>query len=228
MAYEVVHPVGAYYEWNCRVKAECGTNLWPQRCGVVGRSSEGAQRRGVGGYAYERSTPALAGLPGGAWSLLRGGSRAELPEGGAEPLLVGVERRPRLSRSASRIGPDEPAGGQFYDTNDLRARRQDPREQVSASSLRDVPILVSPDPTPGIEARDLLARVVASSPNVASVVELAARGLIGADAARALGQPRATFYAHEKRLRAALRKLGAASAPKQAPRPTWKIRKRKR
>ncbi|MDI3291027.1 sigma-70 family RNA polymerase sigma factor [Polyangium sp. 15x6] len=107
-------------------------------------------------------------------------------------------------------------------------RRASTLYEVPASSLRDVPILATADPTSAIEARDLLARVMASSPNVAHVVELAARGLIGADAARATGQPRATFYAHEKRLRAALRKLGAAPAPKQAPRPTWKSRKRQR
>ncbi|MDI3284943.1 sigma factor [Polyangium sp. 15x6] len=107
------------------------------------------------------------------------------------------------------------------------SRRASTLYEAPASSLRDVPILVSPDPMPGIEARDLLARVMASSPSVVHVVELAARGLIGSDAARALGQPRATYHAHEKRLRAALRKLGAAP-PKQAPRPTWKPRKRGR
>ncbi|MDI1430440.1 sigma-70 family RNA polymerase sigma factor [Polyangium sorediatum] len=108
------------------------------------------------------------------------------------------------------------------------SRRASTLHEVPASSLRDVPILATSDPMTAIEARDLLARVMESSPNVAHVVELAARGFIGADAARAAGQPRATFYAHEKRLRAALRKLGAAPAPKQAPRPTWKQRKRKR
>ena len=100
--------------------------------------------------------------------------------------------------------------------------------KLGAQLLRSVPILVSPDPMAAIEARDLLVRVMASSPKVAHVVELAARGLIGADAARAVGQPRATYHAHERKLRAALRKLGAAPAPKQAPRPTWKQRKRRR
>ncbi|MRG92547.1 sigma-70 family RNA polymerase sigma factor [Polyangium spumosum] len=107
------------------------------------------------------------------------------------------------------------------------SRRGSGREDP-VSSLRSVPILLSPDPMPGIEAADLLARVMASSPNVAHVVELAARGLLGADAARAAGQPRTSFYKSEKKLRAALRKLGAAPAPKQAPRPSWKSRKRKR
>ncbi|MDI3287793.1 hypothetical protein [Polyangium sp. 15x6] len=108
------------------------------------------------------------------------------------------------------------------------SRRASTLYEAPASSLRDVPILVTADPMSTIEARDVIARVVASSPNVARVVELAARGLIGADAARAAGQPRATFYAHEKRLRAALRKLGAAPAPKQALRRTQKTRVRKR
>ncbi|MRG92819.1 sigma-70 family RNA polymerase sigma factor [Polyangium spumosum] len=106
------------------------------------------------------------------------------------------------------------------------SRRGSGRE-VPVSSLRDVPILVSPDPTHAIEARDVLAKVMASSPKVAHVVELAARGLIGADAAREAGQHRATFHAHEKKLRAALQKLGAAP-PKQAPHPTRKNRKQKR
>ncbi|MDC3962539.1 hypothetical protein [Polyangium jinanense] len=106
------------------------------------------------------------------------------------------------------------------------SRRASTLHEVPASSLRDVPILATMEPLPAIEARDLLARVVASNPNVAHVVELAARGLIGADAARAAGQPRATFHAHEKKLRAALRKLGATFTPKQAPRPNRTQRKR--
>jgi len=106
------------------------------------------------------------------------------------------------------------------------SRRASTLYEIPTSSLRDVPILATANPMSAIEARDLLARVVTSSPSVAHVVELAARGLIGADAARSVGQPRATFYAYEKRLRAALRKLGAAPAPKQAP--LSKKRKRQR
>ncbi|MDI1447277.1 sigma factor [Polyangium sp. 6x1] len=135
-------------------------------------------------------------------------------------------------RGGERTPPDAALHGFARQTAWFHAmnlsRRASTLHEAPASALRDVPILVSPDPMPGIEARDLLARVMASSPSVARVVELAARGLIGADAARAAGQPRATFYAHEKRLRAALRKLGATPAPKQAPRSTEKQRKRKR
>ncbi|MDC0745350.1 sigma-70 family RNA polymerase sigma factor [Polyangium mundeleinium] len=114
----------------------------------------------------------------------------------------------------------------FYHAQNL-SRRAFWRE-IPMSSLRSAPVLATPDPMPAIEARDLLARAMASSPIVAHVVDLGARGLIGADAARAAGLPRATFYVHEKKARAVLRKLGAAPAPKQAPRPTWKNRKRKR
>ncbi|MDC0747788.1 hypothetical protein [Polyangium mundeleinium] len=135
-------------------------------------------------------------------------------------------------RGGERTPPEAALGGFARQTAWFHAmnlsRRASTLYEAPASALRDVPVLVSPDPMPGIEAADLLARVVASNPNVARVVELAARGLIGADAARAAGQPRATFFAYEKRLRAALRKLGAVPAPKQAPRPTWKTRKRKR
>ncbi|MDI3291017.1 sigma-70 family RNA polymerase sigma factor [Polyangium sp. 15x6] len=135
-------------------------------------------------------------------------------------------------RGGERTPPEASLLGFMKQTAWYRAqnlsRRASTLYEAPASALRDVPILVTPDPTPGIEARDLLARAMASSPNVAHVVELAARGLIGADAARALGQPRATFHAQEKKLRATLRKLGAAPAPKQAPRPTWKTRKRQR
>lgn len=108
------------------------------------------------------------------------------------------------------------------------SRRASTLHEVPASAVRPASAPATADPMAAIEARDLLARVMASSPSVARVVELAARGLIGADAARAAGQPRATYHAHEKKLRAALRKLGAAAAPKQAPRPTWKQRKRNR
>ncbi|MDC3962655.1 sigma-70 family RNA polymerase sigma factor [Polyangium jinanense] len=135
-------------------------------------------------------------------------------------------------RGGEKTPPDASLLGFMKQTAWYRAqnlmRRASTLYEAPASALRDVPILVSPDPTSAIEARDLLARVMASSPSVARVVELAARGLVGADAAREVGQPRATFHAHEKKLRAALRKLGAAPAPKQAPRPTWKTRKRKR
>ncbi|TKD06345.1 sigma-70 family RNA polymerase sigma factor [Polyangium fumosum] len=140
----------------------------------------------------------------------------------AEGRVRGGERTPS---EASLLGFMRQTA--WYHAQNL-SRRASTLHEVPASALRDVPILASPDPTPGIEARDLLARVMASSPSVAHVVELAARGFIGADAARAAGQPRATFYAHEKRLRAALRKLGATPAPEQAPRPTWKQRKRRR
>ncbi|MDC3979797.1 hypothetical protein [Polyangium jinanense] len=134
-------------------------------------------------------------------------------------------------RGGERTPPDAALRGFARTTAWFHAmnlsRRGSGREDP-VSSLRSVPILLSPDPMQAIEAADLLARVMASSPKVAHVVALAARGLIGSDAARAVGQPRATYHAHEKKLRAALRKLGAAPAPKQAPRPTWKQRKRKR
>lgn len=132
-------------------------------------------------------------------------------------------------RGGERTPPDAALHGFARQTawfHAMNLSRRGSGREVPVSSLRDVPILVTPDPAHAIEARDLLARVVASSPKVAHVVQLAARGLTGADAARAAGLPRATFHVHERKLRAALRKLGAAPTPKQVPRPTWKQRKR--
>jgi hypothetical protein len=67
-----------------------------------------------------------------------------------------------------------------------------------------------------------------SRPKLAYIVLLAARGIIGAEAARAMGHGLTAHYAHVQKLRAALRTVSAAPTPKQVPRPTWKQRKRGR
>ncbi|TKD10454.1 hypothetical protein [Polyangium fumosum] len=108
------------------------------------------------------------------------------------------------------------------------ARRGSTRHETPVSAIRSPPDIVSPDPMPAIEARDLLTWVMKSRPKLAYIVLLAARGLIGADAARAMGHSLTTHHGHVQKLRAALRAVGAAPAPKQAPRPTWKSRKAKR
>jgi len=108
------------------------------------------------------------------------------------------------------------------------ARRGSTWRESPMSSLRSAPDIVSPDPMSEIEARDLLTWVMKSRPNLAYIVLLAARGLIGADAARAMGHGLTTHHVHVQKLRAALRAVDGAPVPKQAPRPTWKSRKAKR
>ncbi len=114
----------------------------------------------------------------------------------------------------------------FYNAKNLMRRGSG--QEIPVSAIRSVPDIVSPDPMSAIEARDLLARVMASSPHAAHVVQLAARGLFGNDAARALGHLPTTHHKHVEKVRAALRDLGAEPAPKQPPRPGWKQRKRGR
>ncbi|TKD08959.1 RNA polymerase sigma factor [Polyangium fumosum] len=104
-------------------------------------------------------------------------------------------------------------------------RRASMRLEIPMSAIQSPPDLVTPDPMSEIEARDLLTWVMKSRPRLASIVLLAARGLIGPEAARTMGHGLTAHYAHVQKLRAALR---AASTPKQAPRPTWKSRKAKR
>ncbi|MRG91589.1 hypothetical protein [Polyangium spumosum] len=134
-------------------------------------------------------------------------------------------------RGAIHTKPEHALRGFMRDTAWFHAmnhaRRASTRHESPMSSLRSTPDLVSSDPMPEIEARDLLTWVMKSRPKLAYIVLLAARGLIGADAARTMGHGLATHHAHVQKLRAALRKLDAAP-PKQAPRPTWKSRKRGR
>ncbi|MDC0742608.1 RNA polymerase sigma factor [Polyangium mundeleinium] len=107
-------------------------------------------------------------------------------------------------------------------------RRASMRFEIPMSAIRSPPDLVTPDPMSEIEARDLLAWVMKSRPKLAYIVLLAARGIIGPEAARAMGHGLTAHYAHVQKLRAALRTVSTAPAPKQAPRPGWKQRKAKR
>jgi len=135
-------------------------------------------------------------------------------------------------RGAENLKPEQALRGFARETAWRHAmnlmRRASMRYEVLMSATRSPPDLVSPDPMTELEARDLLTWVMKSRPKLAYIVLLAARGIIGAEAARAMGHGLTAHYAHVQKLRAALRTVSAAPTPKQVPRPTWKQRKRGR
>ncbi|MRG91664.1 sigma-70 family RNA polymerase sigma factor [Polyangium spumosum] len=132
-------------------------------------------------------------------------------------------------RGSARVPPEKTLEVFLRAVTWFRASNYRRRHRNRYEYTGDVDKLVgSIDPREAAEARDLLRAVARMRPKAANALLLALLGFTVVEAAKESGRNPSTHHRHVQELRRLLRTLGAEPAPKQAPRPGWKQRKRGR